>query len=71
MLLIFGYSFLKGTNLLDKNREFYVKYDNVEGLAQAGVHEFAFVGGGLKLRGADAAPLRPLAFPLTAGAPRP
>lgn len=35
MLLIFGYSFLKGTNLLDKNREFYVKYENVEGLAQA------------------------------------
>tara|TARA_R100000353_G_scaffold176127_1_gene149513 strand:+ start:5055 stop:6002 length:948 start_codon:yes stop_codon:yes gene_type:complete len=35
MLLIFGYSYLKGTNLLDKSREFYVKYDNVEGLAQA------------------------------------
>lgn len=35
LLLIFGYSFLKGTNLLDKNREFYVKYNNVEGLAQA------------------------------------
>ncbi len=35
LLLIFGYNFLKGTNLLDKNREFYVKYDNVEGLAQA------------------------------------
>jgi phospholipid/cholesterol/gamma-HCH transport system substrate-binding protein len=35
LLLIFGYSFLKGTNLLEKNREFYVKYDNVEGLAQA------------------------------------
>ncbi len=34
LLLIFGYSFLKGTNLLDKSREFYVKYDNVEGLAQ-------------------------------------
>lgn len=35
LLLIFGYSFLEGTNLLDKHREFYVKYDNVEGLAQA------------------------------------
>lgn len=35
LLLIFGYSFLEGTNLLDKNREFFVKYDNVEGLAQA------------------------------------
>ena len=37
---------------------------NLEGLAQDGVYEFAFVGGGLKLRGADAAPMRPLAFPL-------
>lgn len=35
LLLIFGYSFLKGTNLLDKHREFYVKYDNVEGLAKS------------------------------------
>lgn len=35
LLLIFGYSFLKGTNLLDKNREFFVKYQNVEGLAKA------------------------------------
>ncbi len=35
LLLIFGYSFLKGTNLLKKNREFYVKYQNVEGLAVA------------------------------------
>ena len=35
LLLIFGYSFLKGTNLLEKNREFFVKYQNVEGLAIA------------------------------------
>lgn len=35
LLFIFGYSYLKGTNLLDKNRIFYVTYDNVEGLAQA------------------------------------
>ena len=35
LLFIFGYSYLKGTNLLDKNRTFYVTYDNVEGLAQA------------------------------------
>lgn len=35
LLLIFGYSFLKGTNLLKKNREFFVKYQNVEGLAIA------------------------------------
>ena len=36
---------------------------NLEALAAAEVYEFAFVGGSLKLRGADAAPLRPLAFP--------
>lgn len=35
LLLIFGYSFLRGTNLLEKHREFYVKYDNVEGLAKS------------------------------------
>ncbi len=32
-LLIFGYSFLKGKNLLDNDRTFYAVYDNVEGLA--------------------------------------
>lgn len=31
-LLIFGYKFLKGHNLLDNARTFYVIYDNVEGL---------------------------------------
>ncbi|KAA1246899.1 MlaD family protein [Aquimarina sp. RZ0] len=31
-LLIFGYSFLKGKNLLDNDRTFYAVYDNVEGL---------------------------------------
>ncbi len=35
LLLIFGYSYLKGTNLLEKNRTFFVKYDNVEGLAKS------------------------------------
>ena len=35
LLFIFGYSFLKGTNLFDKNRTFYVKYQNVEGLAKS------------------------------------
>ena len=40
----------------------------LEGLADAGVYEFAFIGGGLRLRGADAAPMRPIAIPLaTAG----
>lgn len=33
LLLIFGYSFLKGKNLLDDDRKFYVVYNNVEGLA--------------------------------------
>lgn len=31
-LLIFGYSFLKGSNLLDNDRTFYAVYDNVQGL---------------------------------------
>ena len=35
---------------------------NLESLAISEVYEFAFVGGSLKLRGADAAPLRPIAF---------
>lgn len=34
LLFIFGYSYLKGTNLLEKNRIFFVKYKNVEGLGQ-------------------------------------
>ena len=33
ILLIFGYSFLKGKNLLDNDRIFYAVYDNVQGLA--------------------------------------
>lgn len=35
LLFIFGYNYLKGTNLLEKHRTFYVKYSNVEGLAKA------------------------------------
>lgn len=35
LLFIFGYSYLKGTNLLEKNRTFFVEYGNVEGLASA------------------------------------
>ena len=31
-LLIFGYNFLKGKNLLSNNKVFYALYDNVEGL---------------------------------------
>ncbi len=36
----------------------------LEELARDKVYEFAFVGSALKLRGADAAPIRPLALPL-------
>jgi kynurenine formamidase len=38
----------------------------LEELAAAGVHEFAFIGGCLKLRGATGSPIRPLAIPLHA-----
>lgn len=36
----------------------------LEELARDGVYEFAFIGGSLKLRGADAAPIRPVAIPV-------
>lgn len=36
----------------------------LEELSRDQVYEFAFIGGSLKLRGADAAPLRPIAVPL-------
>lgn len=32
VLLIFGFNYLKGQNLLDNSRTFYTQYDNVEGL---------------------------------------
>lgn len=37
---------------------------NLEELARDRVHEFAFVGASLKLRGASGSPMRPLAFPV-------
>ncbi|MBY4675489.1 cyclase family protein [Marinobacterium arenosum] len=36
----------------------------LEDLSKDQIYEFAFIGGSLKLRGADAAPLRPVALPL-------
>lgn len=36
----------------------------LEELSRDKVYEFAFIGGSLKLRGADAAPIRPLALPV-------
>ena len=35
----------------------------LEELARDEVYEFAFIGGSIKLRGSDAAPIRPIAFP--------
>ncbi len=37
---------------------------NLEDLARDKVYEFAFIGGALKLRGADGAPIRPIALPV-------
>lgn len=35
ILFVFGFNYLKGQNLLDATRNFYVVYDNVEGLVPA------------------------------------
>ncbi|WP_259699254.1 cyclase family protein, partial [Pseudomonas chlororaphis] len=37
---------------------------NLEGLSRDRVYQFAFIGASLKLRGADAAPIRPIALPI-------
>jgi len=37
---------------------------NLEELSKQGIYEFVFIGGSLKLRGADAAPIRPIAIPI-------
>lgn len=37
---------------------------HLEGLSRDRIYEFAFIGASLKLRGADAAPMRPIAIPL-------
>ncbi|WP_010520955.1 MlaD family protein [Aquimarina agarivorans] len=55
-LLIFGYSFLKGKNLLKTDRVFYAMYDNVEGLTTSSpvtINGFK-VGKVLKIEFADA-----------------
>ena len=36
----------------------------LEDIARDQIYEFAFIGGSLKLRGADAAPMRPIALPI-------
>ena len=42
---------------------------NLEELSRDQIFEFAFLGGSLKLRGADGAPVRPIALPLTPDGP--
>lgn len=54
------------TYLLAQQGAYIVELANLEALARDRVYEFAFVGTPLKLRGADAAPMRPVAFPLRA-----
>lgn len=41
-----------------------IELANLEGLSKDRVYQFAFVGASLKLRGADAAPMRPMALPI-------
>lgn len=41
-----------------------IELANLEALSRDRVYEFAFIGASLKLRGADAAPLRPIALPV-------
>ena len=52
------------TYLLAEHGVPIIELVDLEGLARDRVYEFAFVGGSLKLRGADAAPMRPIALPL-------
>ena len=52
------------TYLLAQHGVPIIELANLEELARDRVYEFAFIGASLKLRGADAAPLRPIALPL-------
>jgi kynurenine formamidase len=46
----------------DAPRQDELAGQNLEGLSKDRVYQFAFVGASLKLRGADAAPMRPMAL---------
>jgi kynurenine formamidase len=52
------------TYLLAQHGVPIIELVDLEELAADAVYELAFIGGSLKLRGADAAPLRPIALPL-------
>lgn len=52
------------TYLLAQHGVHILELVQLEELAKDRVYEFAFIGASLKLRGADAAPMRPIAIPL-------
>jgi len=54
------------TYLLAQHGVHILELVQLEELAKDRVYEFAFIGASLKLRGADAAPMRPIAIPLRA-----
>jgi kynurenine formamidase len=54
------------TYLLAQKGAFIIELAFLDDLARDRVYEFAFIAGSLKFRGADAAPLRPIAFPIRA-----
>jgi kynurenine formamidase len=52
------------TYLLAQQGAHILELVDLEELARDRVYEFAFIAASLKLRGADAAPLRPIAIPI-------
>jgi hypothetical protein len=42
----------------------FIEQMNLETLSKDGIYQFAFIGSSLKLRGASAAPMRPIAIPI-------
>ena len=52
------------TYLLAQQGAPIIELINLEELSKDRIYQFAFVGASLKFRGADAAPIRPVAFPL-------
>jgi kynurenine formamidase len=55
------------TYLLAEKGVMFIEQMYLEELAKDKVYEFAFISASLKLRGASAAPMRPLAFPINNG----
>lgn len=57
------------TYLLAQKGTPIIELTYLEDLAKDGIYEFAFIAASLKLRGADAAPLRPIAIPIHRSTP--